>query len=517
MSYIQQQIKLLNSTGSCFTSMSTRFSEQGIKNKRSFHDSIKADKKIIYNFFEKEPSYRDLMSIISKSNKDSAYYYKFIKNNSYNNINSRNDKKKPSPFLASILKILNKSGDKKENKKKEEKKVLKNLYRIPKIELLRRKKEKIGIYLKKKNKTLNNLNNAEVKLKTLTKSKSMLNKVKLNNFQENNKEESTNSNTYKININNFYTINNTNKNNKNNLTNTSNVNDAIFSLDTLQTFNPNNEISTLNNNNLKELSNLSNFNLTKVSLVAQPKRVYDSPKKISRQSVSITENLKLQEKFNFEKTKRMNKILDKCEERLIDAKNVETDFKKISKEKSPFDIQNKFRNALQSDDQKVIEGIDKGIKRLQAYKKIQNEKFISLKKNLDIKISDEYAHLVRKKLIENFGINGTVLIYELYSNDILKDRAKVEKNLQNEKRTINKVKDLLDDVYRKKEFLKYKIDNYNAKHENIDKFNEYNNKNKNIIEQKDFNGGILKGNLLPKLIEAREQCFSGTIYDFNKM
>ena len=153
MSYIQQQIKLLNSTGSCFTSMSTRFSEQGIKNKRSFHDSIKADKKIIYNFFEKEPSYRDLMSIISKSNKDSAYYYKFIKNNSYNNINSRNDKKKPSPFLASILKILNKSGDKKENKIKEEKKVLKNLYRIPKIELLRRKKEKIGIYLKKKKKT----------------------------------------------------------------------------------------------------------------------------------------------------------------------------------------------------------------------------------------------------------------------------------------------------------------------------------------------------------------------------
>ena len=120
-------------------------------------------------------------------------------------------------------------------------------------------------------------------------------------------------------------------------------------------------------------------------------------------------------------------------------------------------------------------------------------------------------------MIENFGINGTVLIYELYSNDILKDRARVEKNLQNEKRTINKVKDLLDDVYRKKEFLKYKIDNYNAKHENIDKFNEYNNKNKNIIEQKDFNGGILKGNLLPKLIEAREQCFSGTIYDFNKM
>ena len=487
---IKEQIKLLKSTSSCFTSMSTRFIEQD-KNTKSFHDSIRKNKKTIFNFFEKEPLYRDLMSSISKSNKGNPYYFKFIKSN---RLNLKN-KNRSSSFFEDLLNAIKKaSKDKKVNKIKYEEKPLSRYYIIPKIELLRKKKEKYGIHLHKKNKTLDN------EQKPLTKSRSMLNKVKL----KNNKEE----------INNTYTANTINKNINTN--NTTNANDAIFSLETLQTFNPNNDGST-NNNNLKDLSN---YNLTKLSLVTQPKRFYESNKKKGsmRQSINIIEDLKLQEKFNYDKNRKIHRILNKCEKNLIEAKNIETDFIKISKEKSPLEMQNKFKNYLQNDDQKLIEGMDKGIKKIQAYRRIQNEQFMNLKKNLDMKISDEYAHIIRKKLIDSFGVNGTALIYELYSNDILKDREMAEKTLQNEKRTIEKVKELLDDVLRKKKYLKNRINHYKEKQELYNKLKEQNaKKNRDIFEEKDYTGNILKGTLLPKLIEGRDQCYSGNnIYNPNK-
>ena len=75
------------------------------------------------------------------------------------------------------------------------------------------------------------------------------------------------------------------------------------------------------------------------------------------------------------------------------------------------------------------------------------------------------------------------------------------------KKNIKKVKELLDDVYRRKEFLKYKIDSYKEKQ---DKFNEikrnYNLKKKELFEEKNFSNEDLKGTLLPKLIELRDQC-----------
>jgi hypothetical protein len=76
---------------------------------------------------------------------------------------------------------------------------------------------------------------------------------------------------------------------------------------------------------------------------------------------------------------------------------------------------------------------------------------------MDIKLSDEYAYMIRNELQDTFGLNGTVLAYQLYSRDMAKIKEKIENNLQNEKRNIKKVKELLDDVIRKKEFLKYSV------------------------------------------------------------
>ena len=477
---IHEQINLLKST-SCFSSMSTRYSDVESKYRKSFHDSIKDSKNTIFNLFEREPVYKDKMPIISKSNRGNIIYHKFVKSN------IKSERRK-SAFFIGLMKAIKEV--QKEKQKQETPKIKSNFrhyYIIPKIDILRKKREKYGSYLSKKNKTVDN------EIKVLKKSNSTLNTMKLN------------ENVFFKGINNFQT---------NNITNSSNANDPIFSLETLQTFNPNNEGSM--QNNLKELNELSNFNLTKLSLITQPRRVYQSStKKLSRQSVNLSDYFQKQEKFLYQKKKRMNKILDKCEESLTQAKNVAEDFEKNSKQKDPLDIHNKFKNAMQSDDQKVIEDMDKGNKKYQEYQKIQEEKFMHLKKNIDIKLSDEYAYMIRNELQEIFGVNGTVLAYQLYSKDMTKLKEKISKNLENEKKTIRKVKDLLEDSYRKKEFLKYKVDTLRMKQEKLNQiknfnFNKKDNLNKNADDEE------LKGNLLPKIVQLKDQCYQDIGYNFVK-
>ena len=159
----------------------------------------------------------------------------------------------------------------------------------------------------------------------------------------------------------------------------------------------------------------------------------------------------------------------------------------------------------------------KGNKKYQEYKKIQEEKFNNLKKNMDIKLSDEYAYMIRNELQDTFGVNGSVLAYQLYSRDMAKIKEKIENNLQNEKRNIKKVKELLDDVYRKKEYLKYKIDIYKEKQDKFNEIKNYDFKKKEPFEDKNYNHEELKGSLLPKLLELREQCHGGNDYDLNKI
>ena len=172
---------------------------------------------------------------------------------------------------------------------------------------------------------------------------------------------------------------------------------------------------------------------------------------------------------------------------------------------------------MQSDDQKVIEDMDKGNKKYQEYKRIQDEKFNNLKKNMDIKLSDEYAYMIRNELQDTFGLNGTVLAYQLYSRDMAKIKEKIENNLQNEKRNIKKVKELLDDVIRKKEFLKYKIDIYKEKQDKFNEIKNYDFKKREPFEDKNYENEELKGSLLPKLLEIREQCHEANDYDLNKI
>ena len=324
---IHEKINLLQSTSSCFSNMSTRYSQPKIKDIRSFHDTIRDTKDHIFNLYEKELSYKEIKPIISKSNRGNVFYNKFVK------INLKNDQRKSAFFqgLMKAIKQIQKEKVKEEDAKREKPK-FKHYYIIPKIDILRKKRENFESYYNKKTKTFDN------DIKILKKSNSMLNQLKLGN-----KEES--ENTF------FKSVNNFQLNNINNYTNTTNINDGILSLESFPTFNQNNEGSS--RNNLKELSN---FNLTKLSLVAQPKRSFQSvSKRLTRKSIDLSEYFQKQEKFIYQKNKRMNKILNKCEENLNHARTATEEIKKCAKKKDSYDILNKFRIAMQSDDQKAIE------------------------------------------------------------------------------------------------------------------------------------------------------------------
>lgn len=484
---IHERINLIRST-SCFSNMSTHYSEQGNKYKKSFHESIKNNKDTILNFFEREPIYKDLMPNILKSHRGHVFYHKFLKNN------LKSERK--SNFYEGLMKAIKKVQQEKQEMQKL-KSNFKHYYIIPKIDMLRNRKEKYGSYYHKKNKT------EDDEVKVLKKSRSMLNQMKLPN-----REESTDNNFFRA-INAFQ---NNNNNNINNITSTTNANEGVMSIDTLQNFIPNNEGSMFNN-----LKDLSNYNLTKLSLTTQPKRNYDSNiKKTTKKSIILSDYFLKKEKFTLDKNKKMNSILDKCEESLVQAKNVAEEFENKEKEKDPLDINHKFKNAMQSDDQKIIENIDVGDRKYQEYKRIQEQKFNNLKKNIDIKLSDKYAYMIRKELQTTFGVNGNVLAYQLYANDMSKIRKKIEDNLQNEKKNIQKITGLLDDTNRKKEFLKYKIDSYKMKQRKFDEVKNYNSKSKESIEDKNYKNEDLKGTLLPKLLELRNQCYGGAEYDFNK-
>ena len=481
---IDEQINLLKST-TCFSNMTTRFSEPKFKLKRSFHDSIKNNKEYIFELYSKNSIYKDLMPSFSKNKRGIYYYNKMFKGN------AKSPKK--SAFFEGIIKAIDDihKKEEKEQRPKIPKFTYRRLYAVPKIEILKEKKQKFESYLSKKMKTFDN------NIKPLRKSKSMLNQ-----FNQEHSEKMF-----------LKSVKNFQKNNFNNLTSTSNINEPIFSSETLQTFNQNNESSK--QNNLKELSN---FNLTKLSLSVRPKRTYDTiTKKTNRKSIDLSEYFQKQERFMYQKGKRMKKILNKCEENITEAQNVNKLIEKSSKQKDPFSLLNKFKTAMQTYDQKVIEDMDKGNKKYQEYKRIQEQKFNTLKKNMDIKVSDKYAYMIRNELQDTFGVNGNNIVpYGLYQKDMEKIKNKIENNLQIEKQNIMKVNDLLDDVIRKKEFLKYQINMFKKRQ---DKFNEVKSKNfkkKNDFESKNYSSEDLKGNFLPKLLEIRDQCYGTMDFDFNK-
>ena len=229
---ISEQINLLIST-TCFSKVSTRYSEPKEKFKRSFHDSIKNNKDHIFNLYSQHTFYKDMMPVISKSKRGNYYYNKMFKLNP--------KQKRKSAFFEGLMKAIEDIEKRKKKAKysEENKLTFRKLYAKSKLELLKERKEKYESYLSKKNKTLTNINNninnnTNINnninnIKPLRKSKSMIDQIK----------PEYKSASEKMVLKSF----NRNKTRTDNFTNVSNLNEQNITIETLQTFNQNNESS----------------------------------------------------------------------------------------------------------------------------------------------------------------------------------------------------------------------------------------------------------------------------------
>ena len=474
-----------------FDKVPTKYCENRRGKKSTFHESIQLNKNNLVKFFAKQPYYRDLMPTILKNNRGNAFYKKLI----------RKGIEFKSPFIRTIMEAIEKavkdSLDKNSDKSRQKK-----LYKIPKLELLKKKKQKIEKYYKKNiNKSADNDNNKSLKTSKTTLDiirKNYLNKIK--NIIHKNKNISSDS--IKTNINNSTnnpiniinsTINNFNNNNNFNKTMTVDTFHTNEKNDTLINFN-----QTSSTNNIKQIPN------TKVS--RNSKITYTSIKKYFCNSNQKGKNIK---------TLQLDNILNRCNEDLSCAKNLgENVGKNKSNQYEQFvrRIGKRFTTIMKTNDQKVVE--EKG-KVNKKYQKKEKEKFKELKKKIDIKVSDEYAYINRKKINESLRDNETIFAYQIYLRDMHKFNKSLAKTKEIEKKNMTLVESLLEDTYRQKEFLKYKVDNYYIKHAKQDELNlfSFQNRNKDDYFLNKNNGNKLKGTLLPKLIKIKDYCYGRSKYN----
>ena len=165
---------------------------------------------------------------------------------------------------------------------------------------------------------------------------------------------------------------------------------------------------------------------------------------------------------------------------------------------------NKEDNNIQ--DQKIIE--DK-ITNKQKYKLLEIEKFKELKRKIDAKISDNYVYFNRKEYQEIVKDKRKEEEYDLYLEDINKINEKLEIKKRKEKEKLFEIENLLDDVYKKKNYLKNKINNYSYNREIEKEYEQY--MRDNIVFDDQF--FILeekkpeehKGTLIPKLLSKKEE------------
>lgn len=458
-----------------FENVSTKYCDTRSRLKKSFHREIKGRKDFIFNLFESQPYYKELMPTIIKNNRGNQYYKKMVKKGW-----GKNGK---SDFFKVLMKSIDKTA-KETMEKYQEKIQKKKTYKIPKLDLLKKQKEKI-----EKN-FLKNFKKEEKNIIPLKKNKSMLDIVNKKSLPLSESIIKPNVNINNSTINSIYNFNNTN----NNLNNT-------ISSETIYT---NNKSETVKNLKIKP------------PLLNNSKRII--PKIFFSRNESMSEKelknnfTKLNVKSIYLKNKKLDNLINLCNEELIFAKNMGGSVQEYgSNNKSADDLGKKIKNELKYGDQKVIEEKIIGNKK---YQKLQNEKFKALKKMTKLKVSDDYAYVNRKEIQDLIRDNEHILGYQIYLRDMKKFNKKMEHQKEIEKNNMILVESMLEDAYRDKEFLKYKIDNYFIKNAKKNELNLFNFQNKeDLYESKNNDKKLSKGNLLPKLLEIKDYCYGRKDYN----
>ena len=524
---LDNKVSSISSQIPYFGNVSMKYCEPKRGIKRTFHETIQGKKDSILNLFASHPYYHEEMPLLMKNSRGTVYYRKII----------RNGLERKSTFFMGIMKAIKDLNEDNSPIYGQEKPKQLKFYRIPKLELLRKRREKLDLYLQKKNKTTS----TEFKPRTLKKinsSKTMLNikkqpsssvmKSALNNstmvsFINNNNSEAqlgtflTNNNkTKKIsksnNINNSKNDNDDNDDNNENNGNDDNDDN-----------NDNNDNDDYNNNddNNDNNNNENNAHLPKSSSsksLMNPSKQNKYFNSTTRNPINKTTKIPLRkspERTTNYRTLQLGKLLNKCNEQLNNAQSVGINVENYNKNnnKSEKEIKEKIRSGLQNKDQKIIEDMGTSNKK---YKKLEKEKFNELKKKMNIiKVSEDYAYINRKELHEFMRDNENILAYEIYLKEMNKINDKISKKKEVEKKNLSMVENLLEDVYRKKEFLKYKIDNYHFRHAKQDELKIFSLKNRDDFYMNKINNDkkVLHGTLLPKLIELKDYCYGRPKYN----
>lgn len=354
---------------------------------------------------------------------------------------------KKSNFVKIILKSINEINEK--DKKKAEKKRLRG-YNVSQLESIRNQKKKLDMRLKSKEK------------EEMNKYRSMENPNKSSIFLLSGRKcvESIDSNKAFSQDKNRIFSGIRKDSEKENLTTLKNNISRSFSL---------NSLFTNNNNNVSNETNLMNEE---------------------------------------ERIDKFNGILDKCQKEIKDGDIIGGKMEKftekfnknlsIVKEKR----ENKVDNNIQ--DQKIVE--DK-IKPKQKYKLMEIEKFKELKRKLNAKISDNYVYFNRKEFTELVNDKRKDEEYELYYEDTNKVYEKILQNRVKEKNKFNEIKNLLEDSYKKKDYLKNKISSYNNKMKiQLEKESKEKNNFEFVVKEEGKRKDNI-GTLVPRLLLKKKEDF----------
>ena len=202
----------------------------------------------------------------------------------------------------------------------------------------------------------------------------------------------------------------------------------------------------------------------------------------------------------------INDLLDKCTNGIKSGDKLGGKMEKFTEKFNKKLIKEKKRINKEVDhniqDQKIVE--DK-VSPKQKYKLLEIEKFKELKKRINAKISDNMVYLNRKEYTELVNDRKKIDEYNLYYEDVNKVYETIVQNRIKEKSKFNVVKNLLEDSYKKKNYLTNKFTNYYS--------NRPIKKNKSNINKNNFeliinDEGERKenlGTLLPKLLAKKKE------------
>ena len=446
-------------------------SDKKQRNEGSVHDKIKAMRKDMRLAYEKEPYFSDIMPTINKQTK-AKNMYKFL---------IRNGLKYHSQIIRVIFRTINNLTIKHLPKSIEKEEKKKNLYKLPKIDNLKKKKDEIDNKMKK---------------------------IKLIRLQAK-KFEDFKSQTKIRNLSPLTTINN--KSTKsiffNNISSksTKNTNNFKKNFSTLN-FNLNPFIDNDNENNNKKdisMSPKSDINNTNITNIKNSKLHFDSILNEEKNKSFIKSNY----------SQSLN-IINRCNNGVKKGNRVSVDVTRYKKEFEK-SLHNKIRSQDLLDlDHKVLEAEKK---RINKYTKLEEQNIKSIKKQLKEKISDNFAYKNRKEFIEILKQNKNAKEYNLHLLEIDEINKKMVKRVNLERKRINKIKLMAEDEFCRSIVIKKKMDEINNKNFKIKKLNS----SQDVILPEKFLIPIVKnfglnGDLIPSIINIRNTQMKRNIKKYPK-